>query len=131
MTLHLLDADAAIDYLYGISASVALLDGLTRGGNILCSSAVTIGEVHSGLYPHEQQRGNAYLSGLHFLPTSAGAARQAGQWRFSFARRGITLSITDCLVAATALEHQAVVITGNLRHYPMPEITVLPLPRNR
>lgn len=131
MTHYLLDTDAVIDYLHGIAATVVLLDGLLRGGHTLCGSVITIGEVHTGLYPHQQPPGEAFLATLLFLPTSPDAARQAGQWRFAFARCGVTLPLTDCLNAATALEHQAVVITGNLRDYPMPEIAVLPLPRNR
>jgi len=51
----------------------------------------------------------------------------AGQDRYSFARRGRTLSITDMLVAATAREHQAILVTGNVKDYPMTDIDIFPL----
>jgi predicted nucleic acid-binding protein len=41
----------------------------------------------------------------------------------------LQLSTTDCLIAAIAVEHQAQLVTGNRRDFPMPEITVVPLPR--
>jgi predicted nucleic acid-binding protein len=39
------------------------------------------------------------------------------------------LPLTDALIAATAVEHNATVVTGNVRDYPMPEVSILPLPR--
>jgi len=46
-------------------------------------------------------------------------------------RRGVTLPITDTLIAATALVHGATVVTGNFDQYPMSEVAILPLPRSR
>lgn len=57
------------------------------------------------------------LSACNFLPTTAEIARQAGTWRYDFARDGVTLSTTDALVAATAEAHSATIVTGNLKDY--------------
>jgi predicted nucleic acid-binding protein len=73
----------------------------------------------------------ALLSSMQVLPTSMRAARQAGIWRYDFARQGQQLASTDCLIAAIAHEQRAILITGNLREYPMPELRQLPLPRRR
>ena len=70
-------------------------------------------EVYAGLDPAERERGQELLSSLRFLQPSAEAARQAGEWRYDYARRGKQLSTTDCLIAAIAQAHQAAVITGN------------------
>lgn len=43
--------------------------------------------------------------------------------------RGLQLPATDCLIAATAHEHGALVITRNVKDFPMPEVTLLPLAR--
>jgi predicted nucleic acid-binding protein len=131
MTRYLLDSDAVMDYLAGGPDSVALIRNLRLQGNELCCCDITVAEVHAGLLPQHRAAGMALLASLTYLPTSFSTAQQAGEWKFTYARRGITLSITDCLIAATALAHQAHLVTGNLKHYPMPEITVLPLPRNR
>ncbi len=131
MARHLLDTDAIIDYLVGVPASVALIQELFQRGDLLCVGAVGIAEVYAGLRPADHEKAQALLASLTFLPTSAAAAQQAGAWRYHYARQGMALSTTDTLVAATAYEHQASVVTGNLSDYPMSEITVLPLPRLR
>ncbi|MHB8576570.1 MAG: PIN domain-containing protein [Dehalococcoidia bacterium] len=88
-------------------------------------------EIYAGLAPREREADQRFLSSLQFLPTTEAAAQQAGMWRYDFARRGVTLSTTDTLIAAVAAEHGASLITGNVRHYPMAGITVVPLPRVR
>ena len=129
MTRHLLDSDSVIDALNGVGETLALLQQLTQQENTLCTCDVVIAEVYTGLTPQERGRAEAFLSALEFLPTSADAARQAGEWRYDFARRGTALATTDCLIAAVALEHQATLVTGNVRHFPMPDLSTLPLPR--
>jgi len=64
-----------------------------------------------------------------FLETSAEMAERAGDWRYAFARRGVTLAMTDCLIAATAEGHEAGVVTGNLKDFPMAQLRIVPLPR--
>ncbi len=129
MTLYLLDADAVIDYLGGIPATVRLLQQLDAAGDVLCTSAVVVGEVYAGLLPAHRAAAQAWLPTLAYLSTTVEMAQQAGEWKYAYARRGIPLSLTDCLIAATAHGYQARVVTGNVKDFPMPEIVVLPLPR--
>ena len=53
-------------------------------------------------------------------------AKEAGRYRYEFTRIGTTLSATDSLIAAVAIANDATLITNNLRHFPMPEIRLLP-----
>ena len=69
------------------------------------------------------------LDSLLYLTTTGDAARQAGEWRYTFARQGTPLATSDVLVAATARAHQATIVTGNGAHYPMPDVSLVPLPR--
>src|SRR5581483_9986967 len=131
MTRYLLDTDCVIDYLFGIPGTVALLQQLGREGHQFCACDVVLCGSYTGLLPRDWLRGEELLEALVFLPTSRLAARQAGSWRNDHRRRGIQLSATDCLIAATAHEHGAQIITANLRDFPMPEVTILPLPRAR
>ena len=131
MVNYLLDTDALIDYLAGVATSVTLLQDLHGRGDLLCVSDVVIAEVYAGLRPRDQEKAVPLLSSCYFLPTGPEEAKQAGKWRFDFARRGIALSTTDVLVAATAQGHNATIVTGNTQDYPMDEVTVLPLPRVR
>jgi predicted nucleic acid-binding protein len=125
----LLDADAVIDYLNGIASTADLIDDLFRQDEVLCTCDVVIAEVYAGLLPAERQNGRTLLGSFRFLPGTARSARQAGVWRYDFRRQGLQLAATDCLIAAIAHAHGATLITGNIRHYPMPELNLRPLPR--
>jgi predicted nucleic acid-binding protein len=129
MGSYLLDTDAIIDYLMGIAGSVSLVDDLQARGDFLSVCDVVIAEVFAGLRPEHRDRANVLLTSCYFLETSVAAARQAGEWRYTYARRGIALSTTDVLIAATAHAHHATIVTGNAAHYPMGELSILPLPR--
>lgn len=129
MTRHLLDTDTIIDVLAGFPSTVAFVEQLEAQGHQLCTCDVVVAEVITGLRPQDQARGERLLGALDYLPTSREAAQQAGQWRGSYRHQGMQLATTDCLIAAVAHAHSAQVVTGNVRDFPMPELTVLPLPR--
>jgi predicted nucleic acid-binding protein len=128
---YLLDTDAVIDYLHGIDTTVSLVRSIFARGDSLCLCAMVISEVYAGLRPEDHDRTHGFLFGCEFLLAAPDSARQAGEWRYRHARRGVAVSTTDALIAATAVAHQATIVTGNVADYPMSEISVLPLPRAR
>ncbi|HZU77153.1 MAG TPA: type II toxin-antitoxin system VapC family toxin, partial [Dehalococcoidia bacterium] len=119
MSLYLLDADAVIDILKGISSTAEFVRSLVRAGNRLATAALVVGEVWSGLHPEDRRQGQRFLASLVYLPTSQEPARQAGEWRYDYARRGMQLTLADALIAATAYEHGASLVTANVRHFSM------------
>lgn len=131
MTWYLLDSDAVIDYFNGSPPAMELVEQLYLRRDIPCTCDIVIAEVSSGLRPKDRQRGYALLRGMLFLSASPDASGQAGIWRYDFARRGRQLPTTDCLIAAIAHEHGATLLTGNVKDYPMGEVSLLPLPRSR
>ena len=60
---------------------------------------------------------------LVILPVTRAVAELARS--FKRRDRGRTLALADCLIAATAALEGATLATGNVRDYPMPEITLL------
>jgi predicted nucleic acid-binding protein len=126
---YLLDSDAVIDHLKGVGPTIALVDTLINGRNILCTCDVVLAEVYTGLPPAARDAAEQFLATLDFLPSVPEIGRQAGLWKYQFARQGTTVALTDALIAATALHWGATVVTGNPRHYPMAEVSLLPLPR--
>ena len=129
MTRYLLDADAVIDFLNGVTATAELLDTLYRQGDSLCTCTVVITEVYAGLLPSEREPVDRLLRSFRFLNSTSTAARQAGVWRYDFRRRGLQLATTDCLIAAIAHEHRATLVTGNVDHVPMVGLSLRELPR--
>lgn len=129
MALYLLDADALIDFTNRFRPTIDLLERLTRDRDDLAVCDVSVAETYAGLQRDAAARLEGLLEGCLFLPSRIEIARQAGQWRYDYARQGQALSTTDVLMAATALAHEATIVTGNVRHYPMSEVSLLPLPR--
>ncbi|HYI13929.1 MAG TPA: PIN domain-containing protein [Thermomicrobiales bacterium] len=126
----MIDSDLLIDYVRGIPATVAHIQQLQASGEILCTCDVVIAEVESGLSSAQSPAAQVLVDELVLLERNASAARQAGRWRYDYARKGIALSTTDTLIAATALAHAAAILTRNVRHYPMPELSILRGPTN-
>ncbi len=129
MALYLLDTDAIVDYLQRIPGSLSLIMDLFDRGDSLCICDIVIAEVYSGLRPEAKDKAQDLLYSLLYLPTTLEAARQAGEWRYQYARQGVTLSPMDMLIAATAHAHKASIVTGNKKDYPMDEVSLVLLPR--
>jgi predicted nucleic acid-binding protein len=86
--------------------------------------AVNVDEVLRGTGAEEEALVARFLGGLHLAPLGRTEGERAGRWRRDFARKGVTLSQGDCLIAAAAVGVDARLITGNPKHFPMPELDV-------
>jgi len=126
---HLPDSSILIDALNGKQGRKELLRSLAMQGHELACCAVTVAEVYAGMRPHEAAVTQSFLTSLAWYDIPAQVARLAGELRFQWARRGHTVSLTDTLIAATALHYGLVLITDNRKHFPMPELRLYPLPK--
>ena len=126
MTVFLPDTNILVDALNGKRERRDLLRELILSGNSLACCSVTVAEVYSGMRPHEAARTDELVLSLDWYDITRAISRHAGRLRFEWARQGITLSLADTLLAATALEHGLTLITGNRKHFPMPELSVHP-----
>lgn len=66
--------------------------------------------------PHVRDRFDATFSTMLFLNLSPGAQRRAASLAWELDRRGDVIPLPDILIGATALEHDAAVLTFD-RHY--------------
>jgi predicted nucleic acid-binding protein len=126
---YLLDTTALIDYLAGRQAVVDLVMKLAHRGYTLGVCCINIAELYSGLKEDERRQIDRLVDNLSYYEVTLEISKIAGSYRSSFARRGVALSIADTIVAATAIANQAVLITANIRDYPMEEIRILEQPR--
>ena len=124
----LLDTSIVVDVLNARAESRRWLHGLTEGGYTFACCAVTIAEVYAGMRPHEATATEEFLDSLDYYETTRDVARRAGYLKAAWARKGQTLALPDVLIAAVALEHGLALATGNRKHFPMPELNLLPLP---
>lgn len=125
---YLLDSSVLIDYFGGRPEVGRLIEDLVGAGHSLGVCGVGVGEFFSGLFPRDERRGDVFIDGLDFYPITWMSAKEAGRYRFHFARLGITLSMMDCLIAATAVQEGATLITRNVRHFPQEGLRVLAHP---
>ena len=119
MSKHILDTSVLIDHLRGRWEAVEFITELARQGHQLGICYVNIAELCSGLSDKERNRANLLIENLDYYQIGWDIARSAGDYRFSFARKGVTLTITDTLVAAVAIAQDATIITANAKDYPM------------
>ncbi len=128
MTVYLPDTNVLVDALNGKQGRRELLRDFVLRGHRLACCEITLAEVYAGMRPHEAARTDAFLDSLAWYETSRTIARRAGRLRFEYARKGVTLSLSDMLIAATALEHGLTLVTENRKHFPMPELSLHPMP---
>ncbi len=121
----LIDSDILIGYLRGHVPTIARLNSLRSSGTLACS-VVTTFEVLKGAKPHQMPRTESFLSGFVHLSVSETIAREAAPEYRYFVSRNVRLALTDLLIGCTARAHGVPLLTGNVRHFPLPGLTLLP-----
>jgi predicted nucleic acid-binding protein len=120
----LLDTTVLIDLLRGRPDARSRLLALRGARDVPYTCAINVEEVARGLRSSEEQPARSLFAGLRLVPLTEAEGWQAGEWRREFAQRGQTLTQADCLVAAAAAAVGARLATGNLKDFPMAELTV-------
>ncbi len=127
MTRYLLDTTALIDFAKGREPASSRILRMIESGDEVGVCAVVVTEYYAGLAREERPKWDDFFGALGFWEATREAARQAGVWRYEFARKGTQLSTADLLVAAVASQREAVIVTDNVKDYPMDEVNILPL----
>jgi predicted nucleic acid-binding protein len=128
MTL-LVDSSVLIDFLRDTRGRREYVGQIRGRSVVLATSVVSVSEVYSGLRAQEQRLADELFSILEVVDLDFETARLGGELRHSWARKGITLGLPDCLIAATAIRRGMPLMTDNQKHFPMPELTLHSLPR--
>ena len=113
--MALLDASVAIDYLRGREAALDVVD---RSHELLASE-ITRFEILAGVRPGEEEATEDLLAVPEWIPVDEGVARRAATLARMFRASHSGIEDADYLVAATALELDARLLTTNVRHFPM------------
>jgi predicted nucleic acid-binding protein len=94
----------------------------------LACCAINVAEVYVGLRAPEAQKTEPLLRQLAYIPIRWEAAKLAGDLKREWARQGKTLTLTDTTIAAVCLTGGITLVTDNRKHFPMPELSLYPLP---
>jgi hypothetical protein len=125
---YLLDTDVLIAYLRGYTETVSLLKELTEKGADFSVSAVTVVEIEAGIRDKEKEKEKTYelLDLFEICPLDISTAQLAGSFLRKYPGKGISLSLADVIIGATAVIQGLILVTYNTRHYPMAGIQILP-----
>jgi hypothetical protein len=126
----LLDTSVIIDVLRKLRGRHGFLELRKQAGDTIACSAVTVAEVYAGMRPGEAAATERFLEGLECIEVTQNIARHAGSLKYAWERKGVTIDITDAIIAATSLNFDLYLATDNLRHFPMPDLKLLDLPTN-
>jgi len=73
----------------------------------------------------EEGATNAFLDGLISIAADIPIARRAGTMLGELRSKGMTIGIADAIIAATALQLGAPLLTNNVEHYPFAKLKVI------
>lgn len=119
----LLDTTVLIDVLRGRPAADRLR-ALRGREEAPFTCAINIEELMRGVRRGERRAAARLIDGLRVAPLGRREGETAGLWRRDFAARGVTLSQSDCLIAAAAMGVGARLATANPKDFPMRQLVV-------
>ena len=121
MAKLLFDTDVIIDFLRGKQGAKKIMSSV-RDEDMPCCSAVTVAEIRAGMRDEEEPATMAFLESFDILSIDKKVAQIAGDLKRKTKQQ--QLELDDCFIAATALIHQAVLITHNPKHYPYKDLVL-------
>jgi predicted nucleic acid-binding protein len=123
---YLIDTDVLIEYLRGSDQAAEYLE--QPKGELLIS-AIIVAELFSGARGSDELDAlDQFVLAFEVVPVDERLARSGGQLRRKYhASHGVGLA--DALIAASAAEREAVLVTFNRRHYPMLADSIIPYER--
>lgn len=125
MTRYLLDTDVLIDFSTGMEPATSFLLSWLDGRDVVGVCAITISEFSAGLTSQTAEHWQQFLTSLAYWDISTQSAMRAGQDRFRYARQGSSITTPDALMASVAREQNATLVTGNVKDFPMTDISLL------
>jgi predicted nucleic acid-binding protein len=119
----LIDTDVLIDYLRNRQEAVAYLESAPEP---LLISVVTIAELYAGVKEGtERTKLDVFITAFEIATLDFAIAIAGGLYRRQY-HKSHNVSLADALIAATAEQYQAKLVTLNSKHFPMMKDIVVP-----
>ena len=119
--VYLVDTDILIWILRGNEKYEKFLLDLKDKGSFSVST-ITIAEIYKNIYPSEIVKTESVIGEFLIWDVTSAVAKQAGLYWQEHIKHSKALSLTDCLIAATANVNNLMLVSLNIRHFPMKDI---------
>lgn len=121
---YLLDSTFLIDHLRAVPAALTRLDELYAAGDDPLVTSVTATEVWSGRRVGGEAAIEQFLRYFEYVHAGPATAHLAGEWRARAREVGRALDVPDALIAATAFDLGATVLTRNVADFALTPVRV-------
>lgn len=116
------DTDFVIDLMRGKPSAIEKMQDIEETGAGLHMSTVTLVELAAGIpktkHPaEEQERIENVARKIHLLALTRDIAHAAGVLHGTLDLKAQSPGIPDCIIAATAVLTNEILLTGNVKHY--------------
>ncbi len=126
MKKMLFDTDVLIEYLRGKDAAKAYIDNIK---DVIYMSSITMAELYSGVRKGaESKKLEIFIETFEVVSLNKNIAKMGGLYRNQYKPSHGT-GLADALIAATAKEIDAQIITFNTKHFPMLNDVIKPYVR--
>jgi len=110
------DTDVLVDFLRGLGKAGRVRLELQTGR--LCTTSITAFELWAGARSQQEISAvETLLGATSILPLDPSSARRAGEIQRDLVRGGAGIGMADALISGICLEHDAILLTRNRRHY--------------
>ena len=113
----LFDSTILIAHLRGDARATDLLLEASAEGAL--ASVISRAEIEGGMRSDERRDVGRMFAALRLLPVTDSIARRAGHHLRRFRRSHPEVDLADYLIAATAEDEGATLVTLNVKHFPM------------
>lgn len=121
----LVDSDILIEVSRGRDAGIlAKWQELSASNAHILYSPITAAELWAGACPTERETLRILFDALACVPADYRIGRRAGEYIQRY-RKSHSVELADALIAASAVETNALLWTRNRKHYPMAELGFL------
>lgn len=124
MRPYILDTSVLIAYEQAAQPAAGRLLDLLRSGKTLCTCAITLTEFYTGALPGSNPRMDAFIHLLTYLDLTPEMAATAASYRSAARDKGRRYATPDALIAALTKHTQGILLTNNVRDFPLQDITV-------
>ncbi|MEK7617411.1 MAG: type II toxin-antitoxin system VapC family toxin [Patescibacteria group bacterium] len=122
--MHLIDTDIIIWVLRNKQKYIKLLKNLSEKGTLHIST-ITIAEVYKNIFPSEYTKTEEILNQFRNFDVTPPVAKLGGLYWQEFNKKIQSLSLADCLIAATANINETILVSLNKKRFPMKDIKLL------